>query len=82
MKAFYDLNSCRQIGMGLGPIPWTAIIQYAEHYGLDQDVTEPFVDIVCTMDQAFLDYHNKSIEDNRRAQKLKGNQERKGRPRK
>lgn len=29
LNAFWDLNSCRQIGMDVGPIPWTAIQKYA-----------------------------------------------------
>ena len=35
MTAFRDLSSCRSLGMGLGPIPWTAIEAYAYANDLD-----------------------------------------------
>lgn len=57
MKSFYDLGTERGIGMSLGPIPWSKIVAYAEHYGLEKDVTEAFVDIIREMDSAYLDYN-------------------------
>ncbi len=42
--------------MGVGPIPWNAIVQYAGWYGLDRDVTEAFVDIVREMDSAYIEH--------------------------
>ena len=44
--------------MGIGPIPWTAIVEYAEWHGLDRDVAEAFVDIMREMDSAYMGYHN------------------------
>ena len=29
-QAYQDLTTCRQIGMDVGPIPWTAIQRYVE----------------------------------------------------
>ena len=57
MKAFNDLGTERQIGMALGPLPWSKIVKYAGHYHLEPDVTEAFVDIMRTMDVAYLDYN-------------------------
>ncbi len=56
LKAFYDLSTCRSSGMGVGPIPWSAMIAYAEWYGLDRDVTEAFVDIIREMDSAYIEH--------------------------
>jgi hypothetical protein len=42
--------------MSLGPIPWSKIVTYAKHYGLDEDVTEAFVDIIRTMDTAYMEH--------------------------
>lgn len=36
-QAFTDLSSERGIGMGLGPIPFGAIVRYADLYGLSVD---------------------------------------------
>lgn len=36
-KAWNDLNSCRSLGMGVGPIPWSAVDRYAQAVGLDGD---------------------------------------------
>lgn len=63
MKAFYDLSTCRSAGMGIGPIPWNAIIQYAGWYGLDRDVTEAFVDIIREMDSAYIEH---TVEEQKR----------------
>lgn len=57
MKSFYDLGTERSIGMSLGPIPWSKIVAYASHYGLEPDVTEAFVDIIREMDVVYLDYN-------------------------
>ncbi len=57
MKSFNDLGTERNIGMSLGPIPWSKIVMYADEYGLDPDVKESFVDIIRTMDVAFMDYN-------------------------
>lgn len=56
MKAFYDLSTCRTSGMSIGPIPWTAMVLYADRQRLDWDVTEAFIDIIRQMDNSFVDY--------------------------
>jgi len=58
LKSFHDLSTCRVSGMGVGSIPWTAMIQYASWYGLEKDVTEAFVDIMRAMDNAFIKYQS------------------------
>jgi hypothetical protein len=54
-KAFSDLSSDRTIGMGLGPIPFSAIVRYAELYGLaDLDEFERLREIVSEVDGEYL----------------------------
>lgn len=36
-NAFQELTTCRQLGMSLGPIPWTAIDVYCIRYSLEGD---------------------------------------------
>ena len=43
--------------MALGPIPWSKIVKYAGFYGLEEDVTEAFVDIIRTMDTEYMAYN-------------------------
>jgi hypothetical protein len=45
----------RPIGFGAGPIPWTAINDYALRYGLCGDLFEDFVTFVRAIDDAFLE---------------------------
>jgi len=55
-EAFVRLTTCRQIGMSQGPIPWTAIDQYATAEGLDEDERFMLFAVVRHMDTLFLDY--------------------------
>lgn len=57
MKSFHDLSTERSVGMSLGPIPWSKIVMYADRVGLDFDVAEAFIDIIRTMDVAFMKHN-------------------------
>ena len=39
LHAYLDLSTCRPVGFGPRPIPWTAIRDYAQAYGM-QDLDE------------------------------------------
>lgn len=67
MKAFYDLCTCRDLGMGVGPIPWSSIVEYTKWYELTKDVSEALIDIIRAMDRAYLSY---SEEERKRTQNL------------
>jgi len=54
-RAFFALCSERQIGMGVGPIPWRAIESYAAAADLVGDERERFHYLIRTMDRAYLD---------------------------
>lgn len=54
-EAFYSLSNDRQIGMGIGPIPWSAIDRYARRFGIDgADEFDAFAFLIRSMDGAFL----------------------------
>lgn len=59
MTAFHRLSTCRQVGMGLGPIPWNSIGEYATMQELDQEHTEALYYFIERMDAAFLDWSSK-----------------------
>jgi hypothetical protein len=59
ISAFYDLSTCREIGMALGPIPWDKIYIYSHHKGLDEDLIDPFIQIIREMDAGYLNWNKK-----------------------
>lgn len=59
INAFYELGTCRTIGLSIGPIPWNRIVQYADRFKLDEDLINPFVDIIREMDDAYIEEINK-----------------------
>jgi hypothetical protein len=54
-QAFADLSSCRAIGWGAGPIPYTAIVDYARAWGLDTEDTAFFMS---EMDRVYMEKAN------------------------
>ena len=54
-SAFFLLSTERQIGMGIGPIPWSSIDAYARRFGVgNRDAFEDFTALVVAMDVAYL----------------------------
>lgn len=53
--AFWKVGSCRQVGMGTGPIPWTAINDYAIRYRINGEDFEDFEHIIREMDGCYLE---------------------------
>lgn len=59
LSAFTDLSSCREVGFGIGPIPWRDAIHYAQFKGLDDELTELFWVVISAMDSAYLAWASK-----------------------
>lgn len=57
LDAFRELGTCRSNSMGLGPIPFTAIVEYSRLY--DVGDFEEFNYIIRRMDNALLDSDSK-----------------------
>lgn len=66
LSAFWKLNTCRQFGMSVGPIPWIVIEHYADRFGLEPDIRDLLHVLVWEMDKAYLAYvrdeHSRSTE--------------------
>jgi len=45
--------------MGIGPIPWTAVMQYAERVGFDRFNTDLFAHVIRSMDAVYLKWAEK-----------------------
>jgi hypothetical protein len=54
--AFWELDSERQLGMAAGPIPWSAIMLYADAYVLDSYMSELLLFFIRAMDRTYLKY--------------------------
>lgn len=61
VRAWNDLSTCRPIGMDVGPIPWTAIVTWAEFHELDLDSTMLITDVI-----RLLDFELSEREESRR----------------
>lgn len=53
VRAWRDLGTCRQVGMAVGAIPFTAILTWAEFHRLDRDATTVLIDVVQKLDRDF-----------------------------
>ncbi len=59
-NAFQQLSNCRQVGMGVGPIPWTAIDAYATRHCIrDEDDFDEFRYLIVAMDEVYMAYLTK-----------------------
>lgn len=58
-SAFWRLHTDRQIGMGIGPIPWASIERYADRENMDDEELERFEVLIRAMDNVYLEHANK-----------------------
>ncbi len=61
-QAFTDLNTSRQLGMAEGPIPWTAINQWAIRHHIVDDDFDRLVLILKGMDAVYMKHRSKSSQ--------------------
>ncbi len=61
-NAFHKLSSCRQIGMGFGGIPITAVYQYEERNGFDPEECYELECLLCAMDEKFLEIKAEEVK--------------------
>jgi hypothetical protein len=62
--AFWELGTCRPGGMGMAPIPWTAIKEYADAEGvLDR---HRFEALIRRMDREIMDAYRRRYEEGKR----------------
>lgn len=59
LDAFSELSSCRNSGMGIGPIPFTAILEYFKLFGVED--FEEFLYYIRKMDNAYVILANDKI---------------------
>jgi len=57
--AFMALSASRQMGMGLGPIPWDAIHSYCSAFNIDEEQEEEMHYHLGELDAVYLEYMRK-----------------------
>lgn len=48
--------------MGIGPIPWTAVVEYADRHGYDEELQYRFVAGIREMDDVFIEKSNETTD--------------------
>lgn len=59
LEAFFELSTDRQIGMGVGPIPYTSLECYAQRYDFEGSDFDVFKSIIRSMDELYLSRQKK-----------------------
>jgi hypothetical protein len=64
LDAFWKLSTCREVGMAIGPIPWSDAHTFARVHQFDADQVEydTFMQIITEMDQTFIEYQKDETE--------------------
>jgi len=57
--AFWDLDTCRPVGFGYGPIPWSAVRDYALTFEFDEEQQEALFYLIRKLDNAYLQHQHK-----------------------
>lgn len=68
MSAFWELSSTRNFGWVIGPIPWTAMVQYAHHHHLEPDMINVFIQVMRELDDVYI-RHNANKQRQKMADK-------------
>jgi len=68
-NAFWELFSDRQLGMSVGPIPYSSIMMYSREWNLDEEMSHAMLKLVRKMDNAFIEWQEKQ---SKKSQKIKG----------
>ena len=60
--AFWELNTCRSIGMAAGPIPWTAVQRYAEVEELHREEAYLLHQVIRYLDDKLLAHQREQVK--------------------
>lgn len=52
-RAYMELSTCRVVGMTVGPIPWTAMLEWCQFHNLDRDVAKHLIRVLMCVDAEY-----------------------------
>lgn len=55
LRAWSELNTCRSLGMSVGPIPVTAVFAWCSVEGLDREATKIMREVIGIADRQFME---------------------------
>lgn len=67
--AFHEVSRDRNVGFGIGPIPWTSFDRYALRHGIAGDAFDRFVMLMGAMDGAYCKHCQEKNEAEAKANK-------------
>jgi hypothetical protein len=68
-NAFWNLCSDRQLGMSVGPIPYSSIANYCKDWKLDEEMSDNMKKLVRKMDGTFLEWQEKKSKQSSKIKK-------------
>tara|TARA_Y100001973_G_scaffold106361_1_gene183788 strand:- start:7 stop:276 length:270 start_codon:yes stop_codon:yes gene_type:complete len=60
--SFWVLSTCRPIGMGVGPIPVTAIMEYGRFHNCNDELMQDLIEYVMMLDQIYIKHESSKIK--------------------
>ena len=60
LHAWEDLSTCRPIGMAVGPIPWTAAMEWCDRHDLDEQSARLLWSVIKRLDRDELSRQDKN----------------------
>ena len=58
IESFWDLSSCRSVGMSVSSIPFTAMISYIDYYQIDPISANLLIEVVRSLDTVYMKHVN------------------------
>jgi len=63
LSAFWELNSSRSVGLAIGPIPYSEIVEWGRVWELDDEMLDDLIFHVRRMDAAYVEKKQPPTEE-------------------
>ena len=66
IRSYFKLATCKGVGMSMGPIPWTAIHEFVDRIGFDQEMRGVFERVIWSLDNEWQDWSDRESKKKRK----------------